>query len=151
RTDPAYGNVYDHFSVEFVYPNDVKINNMCRQIDGTASRVSEMYIGAKGKADPDRGIIGGPRQKEASLGKGYVQEHADLIEAIRSNKQVNESQRLADSTLSAIMGRMSAYTGQVVTWEEALNSDLNLWPKDPLAFGPFPVSPVPLPGKLPKV
>jgi predicted dehydrogenase len=151
RTDPAYGYVYDHFDVEFEYPNNVRVNNQCRQIDGTDPRVSEIYYGTKGIADPASGIKGEKRQKPDPLAKGYIQEHIDLVAAITSGKPVNESQRLAESTLTAIMGRMSAYTGKEVTWEQAMNSKLDLWPKQELAFGPMPVPPVPMPGKEPLV
>ena len=147
RTDPAYGYIYDHFNVEFEYPNGVRINNMCRQIDGTDPRVSELYVGTKGKANPAKGLIGERPRKEEPLTKAYVQEHVDLVAAITSGKPVNESGRLADSTLTAIMGRMSAYTGKQVTWEQAMQSKLDIWPKEPLAFGPWPVPAVPMPGK----
>ena len=152
RVDPVYGNVYDHFAVEFEYANGAKISNMCRQIDGTDPRVSEIYFGTKGIADPAKGIKGEKRtRKDEPLAKAYVQEHADLIAAITSGKHLNESEALCDSTLTGIMGRMSAYTGKQVTWEQAVNSQLDLWPKEPLAFGPFPTPPVAVPGKDPLV
>lgn len=151
RIDPAYGHIFDHFAVEFEYANGVKINNMCRQIDGTDPRVSEVYFGTKGVADPAKGIKGEKPQKGNPLAVAYVQEHADLIAAITSGKQVNESKALAESTLTGVMGRMSAYTGKQVTWEQAVNSKMDLWPKEPLAFGPWPVAPVAVPGKDPLV
>jgi predicted dehydrogenase len=151
RTDPAYGHIFDHFAVEFEYANGVKIQNMCRQIDGTDPRVSEIYYGTKGSADPAKGLKGERAKKDQPLNTAYVQEHVDLIAAIQSGKQVNESLRLAESSLTAIMGRMSAYTGKLVTWEQAMESKLDLWPKEPLAFGPFATPPVPVPGKDPLV
>jgi predicted dehydrogenase len=151
RTDPVYGCIYDHFAVEFEYPNGVKVSNQCRQIDGTDPRVSEMYYGTKGSADPASGIKGEKKEKPDPLAKAYIKEHADLIEAITTGKHVNESERLCDSTLTGIMGRMSAYTGKLVTWDQARDSKLDLWPKEPLAFGPFPVPAVPMPGKEPLV
>src|SRR5439155_15493891 len=100
RVDPAYGNVFDHFAVEFEYPNGVKVANMCRQIDGTDPRVSEIYFGTTGSADPQKGITGAPRtRKDEPLSIAYVQEHVDLVNAITSGKQINESQRLGESTL----------------------------------------------------
>src|SRR5439155_21125286 len=98
RVDPEYGNIFDHFAVEYEYPNSVKINNMCRQIDSTDPRVSELYIGSKGKADPAKGIVGERPKKDQPLSGAYVQEHIDLVEAIRSGKHVNEGQRLAESS-----------------------------------------------------
>ncbi|HYO10995.1 MAG TPA: Gfo/Idh/MocA family oxidoreductase [Tepidisphaeraceae bacterium] len=151
RTDPAYGYIYDHFAVEYEYPNGVKIQNMCRQIDGTDPRVSEIYFGTKGRANPAKGLAGERGKKDVPLARAYVQEHVDLINAITSGKLVNEGVQIAESTLSGIMGRMSAYTGKVVTWEQATNSKLDLWPKEPLAFGPIATPPVPMPGKEPLV
>jgi predicted dehydrogenase len=152
RTDPVYGNIYDHFAVEFEYANGAKVTNMCRQIDGTDPRVSEVYFGTKGAADPAKGIKGEKRtKKDEPLSKAYVQEHADLIAAITSGTPLNESEKLCDSTLTGIMGRMSAYTGKQVTWEQATQSKLDLWPKEPMAFGPMAVPPVAVPGKEPLV
>ena len=155
RTDPAYGNIFDHFAVEFEYPNGVRITNMCRQIDGCDNRVSEQYFATKGTADPAAYIqvTGGKktRIKEQSLADAYCKEHKDLIEAITTGTHINEGQRLAESSLTAVMGRMSAYTGKQVTWEQAMESKLDLWPKEPLVMGPFPVAPVAIPGKDPLV
>jgi predicted dehydrogenase len=153
RTDPAYGHIYDHFAVEFEYANGVKVSNMCRQIDGNDPRVSEIYVGTKGTADPASGIIAGkrPGKKPDPLSVAYRQEHVDLVNAIVSGKQVNDSKDLCDSTLTGIMGRMSAYTGKEVSWEQVLESKLDLWPKQELAFGPFPTPPVAMPGKDPLV
>ncbi len=147
RTDPAYGYIYDHFATDFTYANGAKVTNFCRQIDGCDPRISEIYFGTKGKADPAKGIIGEPHKKDEPLAKAYVREHIDLCASIRGGEYVNESQRLAESTLTAIMGRMSAYTGKEVTWEQAMGSKLDLWPKEPLAFGNWPTPPVPMPGK----
>jgi len=147
RTDPAYGNIFDHFAVEFTYPKDVKVVNMCRQNDGTDPRIDEIYFGTKGSANPFKGISGEKPVKEDSLDIAYRQEHVDLIAAMKTGNHINEGKRLAESTLTAIMGRMSAYTGREVKWEDAMSSKLDLWPKEPLAFGPFPVAPVAMPGK----
>src|SRR5262249_7265686 len=133
----------------------VKITNMCRQIDGCDNRVSEQYFGTKGTADPAAYIApaGGKKNriKEHPLGEAYCQEHKDLIQAITTGTHVNEGQRLAESSLTAIMGRMSAYSGKQVTWEMAMDSKLDLWPKEPLVMGSFPVAPVAVPGKDPLV
>jgi len=76
----------------------------------------------------------------------YVQEHTDLIGAIRAGKPYNELQTVAESTLTAILGRMAAYTGQAVTWEEALNSAETLMPAK-LEWGDLAVAPVAIPGQ----
>ena len=75
-----------------------------------------------------------------------MQEHIDLIRIIRAGQQLNELQTVAESTLTAIMGRMSAYTGKAVTWDEALNSAEALVPAS-LQLGPIPTPPVPMPGQ----
>ena len=75
-----------------------------------------------------------------------MQEHTDLIEAIRSGKTVNELKTVAESTMTAIMGRMSAYSGQEVSWESALNSQLDTFPKT-FDFGAkYPTPEVAMPG-----
>ena len=149
RTDPAYGNIYDHFAVEYTYPSGARVVHQCRQIDGTDFRVDEYYWGNKGEANPAKGIKGQKKPfKDEPLSVAYVQEHKDLVAAITSGKLVNEGKRLAESSLSAIMGRMSAYTGKEVTWDQAMNSKLDLWPKEEMKFGMnIPVAPVAMPGK----
>jgi hypothetical protein len=79
----------------------------------------------------------------------YVQEHTDLIQSIRDGKQINELKNVAESTLTAIMGRMSAYTGKAITWEQALNSKEKTMPDKLDGSASLPVPPVPVPGKTP--
>jgi hypothetical protein len=151
RTDPSYGHIFDHFTVEYEYPNGARVLSMCRQIDGTASRVSEFLIGTKGTSNASSSIRGAnPFRFEGEVPNPYVQEHTDLIASIRAGKPLNEGRQIAESTLTAIMGRESAYTGQEVTWDKMLNSPLNLMPAK-LEFGPLPVPPVPVPGKTPLI
>ena len=76
---------------------------------------------------------------------GYVQEHTDLIQSIRDGKPINEAEQIANSTMTAIMGREACYSGKEITWEEMMQSTQNLVP-DNLAFSTLPVSPVPVPG-----
>jgi predicted dehydrogenase len=151
RTDPKYGNIYDHFSVEYEYPNGVRVLSMCRQIAGSSSRVSERIVGTKGVANPDGEIQGRRRFKyeppEGSEQNPYVLEHRDLIASIRRGKPLNEGKRIAESTLTAIMGRMSAYTGREFQWNWLMNqSQLDLTPPA-YEFGDLPVAPVPIPGE----
>jgi predicted dehydrogenase len=151
RTDPAYGHIYDHFAIEYEYPNGVRVLSMCRQQDGTFGRVAENVVGTKGTADPANSIRGASRWRfEGEEKNPYVQEHIDLIASIRAGKPLNEGKQIAESTLTAIMGRLAAYTGQEVSWEHAMNSPLNLMPEK-LEFGQLPVSPVAVPGKTPLV
>ncbi len=152
RTAPVCGHIFDHFAIEFEYPNGAIIQSMCRQIDGTKGRVGEHLVGTKGHANPGRWIKGvedfrfrGKRRDP------YVQEHADLIASIRAGKPLNEGRRVAESTLTAIMGRMSAYTGKEITWDFALNSSqLDLSPPR-YEFGPLATPKVAMPGRTPLI
>jgi len=112
RTGPEYGNIFDHFGVEFTYPNDVKTISMCRQIEGTTDNVSERVVGTKGIWRSEVSAIEGenPWKYAGPNVDPYVQEHTDLIKSIRDGKPLNEGKRVADSTLCAIMGRESAYS-----------------------------------------
>ncbi|MCD6598311.1 MAG: hypothetical protein J7L04_11515, partial [Bacteroidales bacterium] len=79
-----------------------------------------------------------------------VQEHIDLVTAIRTNQPINDAENVANSTMTAIMGRISAYTGKAVTWEEVMNSELRLGPKEYI-LGPMDITPhIPIPGSAPK-
>lgn len=151
RTDPAYGHIFDHFCVDFTYPGDVHVMSMCRQIDGCCGNVGERVEGTKGVSNCANFIAGANAWKfEGDTPPPQQQEHRDLIESIRAGKPLNEAQRIAESCLTAIMGRMSAYTGQEITWEMALNSKEDLTPAK-LEFGPLPVPPVAVPGRTPFV
>ena len=165
RTDPAYGCIFDHFAIEYEYPNGAKIMSMCRQQDGCENKVAEVIVGTKGNANPGGQIFGENAWKFSGGGKvagvtggvvggkglgPYEQEHVDLINSIRAGTPLNEGERIALSTLTAIMGRMAAYTGKKVTLEYALNSKLSLLPEK-LEFGPLAVAPVAIPGKTPLV
>ncbi len=147
RTDKKYGNIFDHFAVEYEYPGGVRVVSQCRQIDGCAGRVGEHLVGTQGTADPG-GVIRGAQEWKFSANQrdAYEQEHADLIASIRAGAPLNEGEQIAESTLTAIMGRMSAYTGKVVNWDFAIDSELDLTPRD-WAFGDHQVDPVAVPGR----
>ncbi|MGI8922909.1 MAG: Gfo/Idh/MocA family protein [Fimbriimonadales bacterium] len=146
RTTPAYGHIFDHFATEFEYDNGVKMISMCRQIDGTASRVAEHVVGSEGTSNANTWIQGKKAWRfDGERPNPYVEEHKHLYEAILSKKPVNEGRQVAESTLTAIMGRMAAYTGQEVTWDTALNSQESLLPAK-LEMGSLPVPPVAVPG-----
>jgi len=152
RTAPEYGNIFDHFAVEFEYANGARVMSMCRQIPGCADRVEEKIAGTKGHAF-GYGEISGPNawKFEAEEPNPYVVEHTDLIASIRDGKPLNEGRRIAESTLCAIMGRMSAYTGRALSWDWAMKaSKLDLVPAK-LEFGPHPVDPVAVPGVTPLI
>ena len=123
------GDQYDFFSIEFDYGDDVTVHSMCRQINGTYNRVAESFTGTTGQ------IWGTGRGKEELpadmkrpeafyIGNPYVQEHVDLIDSItKKGDYLNESENVGLSTLSGIMGRISAYTGQLVRWKDLISNE----------------------------
>ncbi len=157
RTETAYGHIFDHFAVDFEYPKDVHVMSLCRQIPGCENDISEHLVGTKGRFDSKVAQDGGSeRGFGITTGKKmwqapkdprdpYLQEHIDLIESIRKGKPYNEMQAAGESNMSAIMGRMAAYTGKRVTWEQALNSKESLLPAK-LELGKIATPPVPAVG-----
>ncbi len=149
RIDSKYGNIYDHFAVEFEYPNGIRVFSQCRQINGCEGKVEEAVLGSKGYSNCSKWIIGkdGTRWRfNEPEPNPYHQEHVDLIESIRKGEPINEAKNIAESTLTGIMGRESAYSGQTVEWDKIINSQVRLGPEK-YEFGSFPVSPVAMPGK----
>ncbi len=137
------GDQYDMFSVDFEYEDGRHVHSMCRQINDCANNVSEYLRGTDGYTNACNVIYNSdgsvrwsyeyPRDKagnpkESVTISPYDQEHIDLVTAIRTNRPYVEAEATAVSTMSAIMGRISAYTGRAVTWEEVMNSDLRLGP-----------------------
>lgn len=146
RTDGAYGHIFDHFAIDFEYPNGAHVMSMCRQIDGTANHVGERFSGTRGTTDGNTQIAGAQSFTwEGQRKNPYVEEHVDLIASIRAGKPLNEGQQVAESTLSAIMGREAAYTGASIVWDDLLNSAQDLTPPT-TGFGSLAVPPVPMPG-----
>jgi myo-inositol 2-dehydrogenase/D-chiro-inositol 1-dehydrogenase len=133
-----WGHIWDHFAVEFDYPNGAFVLSQCRQIAQCWNSVSEHLHGTKGQCNAGdytlfdlngkngNRVISRADDKKAT--DPYVQEHTDLIASVRAGKPLNELKTVAESTLTAILGRMSAYTGKEVTWEQALNSKEELMP-----------------------
>jgi myo-inositol 2-dehydrogenase/D-chiro-inositol 1-dehydrogenase len=156
------GDQYDNFSVDFVFENGMHMHSMCRQINGCTDNVSERIQGTKGFTNCNDTIYdlagteiwkyeyplddqGKPSPRK--MMDPYVQEHVDMVTAIRNGKAFNELENTAVSTLTAIMGRISAYTGKETTWDEMMNSDLKLGPKV-FEFGPVDMpKDVPIPGE----
>jgi predicted dehydrogenase len=150
RTAPEYGNVYDHFAVEYEYPNGVRVGYMGSQIDGCTERSDERVVGTTGRAYVDSGnftIEGNkPFVYDGPSWSPVIRQHADQIAAIRQGRRLNEGKRIAESTMTCIMGRMSAYTGRALKWEWAMNaSKLDLRPPR-YEFGTLPMRPVAIPG-----
>ncbi len=145
------GDQYDFFSIEYEYDNGIRTHCAARQINGCTNRKVEQITGTKGYASASGKIYDlkgnlvweypypeeGDAQSEWKVTNPFVQEHINLVTAIRTGKPVNDAEAMVSSTLLTIMGRISAYTGKDVTWEEMMNSDLYLGPKT-YAMGPVP-------------
>ncbi len=132
RTGPDYGNIYDHHSVIYEYANGVKLFATCRQQAGCAGDISATIVGSKGTAYfSGRGSYIETTKRERLAGESeeiYQIEHNEFFAGIRKNDLINNGEYMSKSTLMAILGRMATYTGQKVTWEEAMNSQENLAP-----------------------
>jgi predicted dehydrogenase len=150
NTGPEFGESYDHFAVDYEYPEGVHIQSMARQIAGTKGEVAEYLVGTNGRWKNNNSFEIRGKNPFRYRGRGdrnpYVQEHVDLLESIATGKPLNELTQVAESTLTAIMGRMSAFTGKEVSWDQALNSKLNTFP-DQLVWGPRPEPVVAKPGQ----
>lgn len=136
RTRRTGGNMYDFFSTDYEFPNGAHIHSMCRQVTGCWDRIGQFFRGEKGIVDitglvaADRVFLGSAdRTSRFTLPKlegnknSYIQEHVDLLDSILQGKALNEARTIAESSLTAIMGRISAYTGKMITWDEMLESD----------------------------
>ncbi|MBK3519849.1 Gfo/Idh/MocA family protein [Carboxylicivirga marina] len=155
------GDQFDNFSVDYIYPNNVHVHSMCRQINGCSTNVSDYIRGTHGYTNCENTIFNPqgqvrwkyPLNDEQSNDRWYffwrafVQEHVDLVTAIRNNQPINEAQQIAESSLTAIMGRISAYTGKTITWDEMLNSEIHLGPKHFIMGNTSFNKSIPTPGK----
>jgi len=151
RTQPLYGNIYDHFACDFDYGDGLHVISMCRQWGNTDMKVAVEMVGTKGTAvmeQDGRIFITGEnrwiyRQRRLD---SRQQEQVDLVKALRSGNYPNDARRIAESTLTAIMGREAAYSGQAVDWEQIMASKQDLVPKN-FEFGPLPMRAIPRPGE----
>jgi myo-inositol 2-dehydrogenase/D-chiro-inositol 1-dehydrogenase len=153
RTEPIYGHIFDHFAIDYEFADGAHCMAMCRQQDGCEKKIANEFVGTKGTAFvlPQYYITGEqPWRLDQSvtteLANAYVQEHTDMIASIRAGKPLNELKQVAETSLAAIMGRMAAYTGKAITWDEALASQEALMPAS-LTWGPMPIPPVAMPGQ----
>lgn len=154
RTEqPKYGNIYDHMAVTYEYPDGRKVHSCCRQQKGCYSIVCDELIGAKGRATvtPKHTIEGeNPWQFRGEAGNMYDLEHEALFKSIRTGEPINNGTYMANSTMMGILGRMVCYTGQAITWDQAMASEEDLLPKSyawdadppilPDADGKYPVA-----------
>jgi predicted dehydrogenase len=157
------GDQYDNFSTDFVYEGGIHVHSMCRQINGCENNVSEWIQGTKGTSNCQNTVwdkkgeqlwkyagymldAEGKMTEDLAISP-YDQEHIDFVTSIRTGKPLNEAEFVAFSTMSGMMGRVSAYTGKLVTWDEMMNSEMKLGPKV-YAMGPVDVpKTVPVPGE----
>ena len=140
--EEEYGNIYDHLFADFVYPNGVHMASHCRQYRDAPINISELIVGTKGRIDtlPVRAT---PRTGVDP----YVQEHVDMVNSILgAGPYVNEAVAVAESTMTAIMGREAAYSGEKITWDQIMSSQLDLVPKNLDMNASLPVPPLPVPG-----
>ena len=140
------GNIFDHFAVEYEYDNGVFCLSQCRHLPNTWIHVGENLSGTKGQCVVDAYLING-KKVVSKDNAPYVQEHTDLIASIREGKPLNELKQVADSTLTAVMGRMATYTGKEVTWERAVGSKEDTFPQNLTMDMSLQAAPVPVPGK----
>jgi predicted dehydrogenase len=150
RTDPKYGNVYDHFNTVFEYDGGVRMFSSCRQWNGASSDVSDHVWGTKGVAHLQSHAIEGAnawrhRSREDEADDMYQNEHDALFASIRKGEPLDNSDYMCKSTMLAIMARMAAYTGQTLTWEQALNSAEDLSPSS-YGWAEIPTPPIAVPG-----
>jgi hypothetical protein len=152
RARRVTGDQYDFFSVDYEFENGAHIDSRCRQIDGCKNNISRFILGTEGYTNCDDtifkydGSVVWKYETAEEDNSPYVQEHIDLITAIRTGTPINEAAETAKSTMCAIMARESAYTGLEVTMDELMSSDMRLGPTE-LAMGPVDIpKDVPVPG-----
>jgi len=134
RTGPEYGQNFDHHAVEFEYEDGTRMFSNCRHMAGCWNQVGENVIGTKGKSQPNRQTIIGEtrwRNREQSTRSSTQIEHDILFDAIVNGKQITNStaENGAKSTMTAILGRMACYSGQMLEWDAALNGQKDLFPE----------------------
>ncbi len=141
--EEEYGNIYDHICADFVYPNGVHMASRCRQYrKPTEINVSELIVGSKGRID-SKSLRGARPARNP-----YEQEHIDLVNSILGKgRYINEAMAVAESTMTAIMGRESAYSGQKVTWDMIMKSERSLLPPKFEYQASFAVPPLAVPGE----
>ena len=149
---PEEGNIWDHFSITYEYGEGRRAFHLTRQIPNCAGDNSDYLYGSDGRAvveawTPNYEITGKhPWYHDEDGNDMYQTEHDELFAAIRAGTQKNDGEWMARSTMVAILGRMAAYTGQVITWEQAVASQQRLGPP---SYAPqeLPVDPPAVPGR----
>ncbi len=151
RTGKEYGEIFDHHAVEFEYADGSRMFSQCRHIPGCWNSVSEHAHGTKGTADISGATIEAAGSETVALSAAtdadpYQVEHDDLFASIRAGNPINEAENGAQSTMTAILGRMATYSGKVVAWDEAIASEISLAPKEYSFTASPPVPSIAVPG-----
>jgi len=149
------GQIFDHHFVEFVYANGVRMFSQCRHMANCFNSVSEFAHGTKGVADCSGRIDGENSWRYTGPNpNGHQQEQIDLVAALRAGKRYNEGYYGANSSMTAVLGRMATYSGKVVKWDEAVEKGKSEFPKELRWDAPATVSknaegdyPIPMPGE----
>lgn len=150
RKGANHGEIFDHHFVEYTYPSGAVIASQCRHQPETMSRVSEFFQGTKGtvSTEGDNATLKNYSGKTLFEHRGkddpnpYAVEHVKLFESIRNGGVIADAENGAKSTMSAIIGRMATYSGKVIKWDEAMQSNLDLAPDDLTWDSPAPVQPM---------
>ena len=149
RTDPKYGHIYDHFTVFYEYPTGQRVYFTCRQQDNTDTRVDETVLGTSGQAEVLRHqIVGNDGKKWRYKGPKpsmYRVEHEEMFKSIRAGEPINNGHYMCNSTMLGLMGRMAAYSGKTLTWDDCFNSEERLGPSE-YAWTDVPEPTVAIPG-----
>jgi predicted dehydrogenase len=157
RTGAEFGHIFDHMAVVYEFANNVRCFAFCRQQVGTHGETTDHVIGTRGKANllgvnqearnwPPYSITGEnawrlPAATQRAAIDMYQQEHNELFASIRSGNPINDIDWMHKSTMLAILGRMVCYTGQMITWDQAMNSTESLAPPDGYRWDRAPVIP----------
>jgi predicted dehydrogenase len=153
------GNQFDFFSVDYDFGDGVHIHSQCRQLLGTYQRIGEFFTGSEGECHGGGKLTGKTveiAEIKVDSDNGQVQEHVDMIRSVMAGQPLNDARRIAEVTMVAMMGRMSAYTGEMVRWSDlAKNEDSPFYQQlcTPTALdfekGPvtMPAEVAPVPGK----
>ncbi|MHC4415648.1 MAG: Gfo/Idh/MocA family protein, partial [Planctomycetota bacterium] len=151
RTGPETGNVYDHFCVIYEYESGARCFHTCRQMPNCDHDNTDYIMGTKGTCyvngwGPTQVIKGeNPWAYEGEHPNMYQIEHDELFASIRNGTPINDGVWMAHSTMMSIMGRMSAYAGQTVTWDQALSAQED-WTPPAYVMGNLEVPAVAVPG-----
>lgn len=146
------GNVWDNFAATFEYADGARAFHMCRHWPNTPSDNTACFLSAGGVLTMNpwtqkHEVVGeGAWQGEAAANDMYQQEHDELFASIRAGAPINDGRLMAESTLMAIMARDAAYSGRVVTLDDAMADERTLGPAS-LEWDAFDAGGVPRPGR----